>query len=471
VAGTFINYRRDDSAGYAGRLHEALERKLGHGRIFRDVDTLEPGQDFVGTITDRVRQCRVFLALIGRQWLEARDASGQRRIDATDDYVRLELAEALARTDLVVVPVLLEGATMPAARDLPEPIRALTYRHAISLRDESWDEDVERLARIIAKADRVEAPPAAAVHDRRSPARRVWIPVAAIALVVIALLVWRNGGDASPEPPGTADRTTGRVAATRERPVGSSGPTAGAIAIAVPRVAEVAHGTLIYSLLDAGVTPGAPANTLRLRFRVSNEGRYDANLWDSSFRLVVNQEVLTPTSGLNELVAGSSVKDAVVTFEVPQDARAATLRIVQGDQQGDLPLDLSSHGDGAAQAAPPELTATLVREPVVLVPGGLTLRSATARRFANVIRLSLPVIFRNEGRYDYASGGFTMRLATPDGLLLAPFLAPNEVVRAASTAAGTYVFDVPPDTQRVVLQASAEGTPREFPLDLTALPR
>ena len=89
---TFISYRRDDAAGYAGRLHEALERRLGEDQIFRDIDTLEPGLDFVDAIGTRLRECRVFLAIIGREWLDATDAAGHRRLEQSHDYVRLEIA-------------------------------------------------------------------------------------------------------------------------------------------------------------------------------------------------------------------------------------------------------------------------------------------------------------------------------------------------------------------------------------------
>src|SRR5215510_8475155 len=105
MALVFISYRRDDSAGYAGRLHESLERRLGSDHVFRDVDTLQPGQDFVDAINQRLRECQVFLAIIGREWLDARDATGRRRLDQENDYVRLEISVALNRSQLLVVPV------------------------------------------------------------------------------------------------------------------------------------------------------------------------------------------------------------------------------------------------------------------------------------------------------------------------------------------------------------------------------
>ena len=137
MAGTFISYRREDAAGYAGRLRESLERRLGAARVFRDVDTLRPGQDFVQAIESRLSDCAVMLAVIGREWTSARDLAGSRRLDDPYDFVRLEIGAALARPKVLVVPVLVEGATMPAPADLPENIRPLTRRHAVSVRDET----------------------------------------------------------------------------------------------------------------------------------------------------------------------------------------------------------------------------------------------------------------------------------------------------------------------------------------------
>ena len=76
MAGIFITYRRDDAAGYAGRLHESLERRLGGSQLFRDVDTLQPGQDFVKAIEARLGACQVMVVIIGREWLDARNAAG-----------------------------------------------------------------------------------------------------------------------------------------------------------------------------------------------------------------------------------------------------------------------------------------------------------------------------------------------------------------------------------------------------------
>jgi hypothetical protein len=210
VPDTFISYRREDSAGYAGRLRDSLERRLGSGRIFRDVDTLQPGQDFVRAIDERVRQCRVFLTLIGREWLDARDPAGHRRIDQEEDHVRLEIATALGRDDLLVVPVLVEGAPMPASRDLPASIRSLAFRHAISLRDETWDADVDRLAAVAGAEGGAGPSPARPMPGARpAPRARPGFASSAVlgtaAIVVALLLVFGRPGVDPASAPDTRD--------------------------------------------------------------------------------------------------------------------------------------------------------------------------------------------------------------------------------------------------------------------------
>lgn len=153
----FISYRRDDAAGYAGRLEEALERRLGPGSVFRDVLDIPPGADFVAAIRARLSGARVVLVLIGPRWAGG-DTPGGRRIDEEADFVRLEVALALD-SGTPVLPVLLPGATMPAEADLPPPLQPLARRHALSLSDAHWQADVARLAEAIALPRRRRAWP------------------------------------------------------------------------------------------------------------------------------------------------------------------------------------------------------------------------------------------------------------------------------------------------------------------------
>jgi hypothetical protein len=91
-----------------------------------------------------VGSCDVLIALIGRQWIAATDAEGRRRLDSANDFVRAEIAAALAH-GIRVVPVLIHGASMPRSEDLPEEIRELAWRNAIVLSDAHFAADVRLL--------------------------------------------------------------------------------------------------------------------------------------------------------------------------------------------------------------------------------------------------------------------------------------------------------------------------------------
>jgi hypothetical protein len=153
----FISYRRDDAAGYAGRLEEALERRLGRGSVFRDVLDITPGEDFVGAIRARLARAHSVLVLIGPRWAGT-DANGRRRIDDEQDFVRLEVSMALASGSRVV-PVLLPGASIPAEASLPEALKPLARRNAMTLDDTNWDADIDRLAASIGMPPRRAAWP------------------------------------------------------------------------------------------------------------------------------------------------------------------------------------------------------------------------------------------------------------------------------------------------------------------------
>jgi hypothetical protein len=108
----FISYRRDDSAGYAGRLYDRLAAHFEPENVFMDIDAIEPGLDFVEVIEQAVGSCDVLIALIGKQWLAIKDGQGRRRLENPEDFVRLEIKTALDR-NIRVIPALVGGAAMP----------------------------------------------------------------------------------------------------------------------------------------------------------------------------------------------------------------------------------------------------------------------------------------------------------------------------------------------------------------------
>lgn len=144
-----MSYRRSDSAGEAGRLSDDLVACFGRQSVFMDVETIQPGRDFRKAIQESVGGCQVLLAIIGPTWLETRDNAGDLRLNSEADYVRLEIATALHR-DISVIPVLVRGARMPNADELPESIRDLAYRNAVELTHARWKSDVQVMIRSIA---------------------------------------------------------------------------------------------------------------------------------------------------------------------------------------------------------------------------------------------------------------------------------------------------------------------------------
>ena len=143
----FISYRREDCTGYAGRIEDALERAFGVGTVFRDMRDIAAGESFADVIKSGLTSARVVLVLIGPRW-SGEGSDGTRRIDQQEDFVRLEVATALA-SECKVVPVLLSGAELPREEDLPESLRALTQRQALNLHEASWDADMARLIRAL----------------------------------------------------------------------------------------------------------------------------------------------------------------------------------------------------------------------------------------------------------------------------------------------------------------------------------
>ena len=144
----FISYRRDDSEGQAGRLLKDLAGHFGQDAVFMDVAGIAPGRDFRRVIDEHVATCGVLLAVIGKAWITAQDASGRRRLDDPADFVRLETASALKR-DIPVIPVLVHGAGMPEAGQLPPDLADLAYRNGVELSHARWDSDVQLLIKAL----------------------------------------------------------------------------------------------------------------------------------------------------------------------------------------------------------------------------------------------------------------------------------------------------------------------------------
>ena len=153
MSAIFISYRREDAEDSARALYESLLREFGKDRLFMDVEAIALGSDFRQAVEHSLSSCGAFLAVIGPTWLDLKadnDPSGKRRLDNPGDFVRQEVATALKKgATLPVIPVLVRGATMPTADQLPNDLKDLAFRNALTLSHLDWDGNVAKLVTAI----------------------------------------------------------------------------------------------------------------------------------------------------------------------------------------------------------------------------------------------------------------------------------------------------------------------------------
>ena len=146
AAKILISYRREDSAAYAGRIQDRLEREFERDLLFFDVDGIPLGLNFDKFLRGEVAKCGVLLAVIGRDWLDVRDHDGTRRLDNPIDFVRIEIATALQR-EIPIIPILLDGTRVPKADQLPDDLKELALRKGFDVRHVSFHADMDKLIR------------------------------------------------------------------------------------------------------------------------------------------------------------------------------------------------------------------------------------------------------------------------------------------------------------------------------------
>ena len=177
MAGIFVSYRRDDAADAAGRICDHLVDRFGE-QVFFDVDAVPPGVDFVQLLESKVVECDVLIAVIGPRWLTIQDHQGRPRLQNPGDFVRIEIAAALAR-NVAVIPVLVGGAEMPRADDLVDDLKLLARRQAFQLQPAAFRGQIELLVRGIVTSRKTRA---ASLNARAEQARDAGALSEAIAL-------------------------------------------------------------------------------------------------------------------------------------------------------------------------------------------------------------------------------------------------------------------------------------------------
>jgi Trypsin/TIR domain len=220
AAKIFISYRRADSGGTAGRVRDRLVRDFGQQNVFMDVDSIPGGVDFAADLSRQVAECRVFLAVIGPNWLVEKDETGARRLDNPDDLLSKEIAAALARDPSVisVIPVLIDDARMPKPDQLPDPIKPLARRNAVEVRNTQFARDADALA--------------ATVRDALGK-ERTWVDwrrVAAVvgasaALVLVSLVVYFWKSASRPPAVESSIASTSRAPAVESSVTNRRAPT------------------------------------------------------------------------------------------------------------------------------------------------------------------------------------------------------------------------------------------------------
>ncbi len=270
----------------------------------RDVTAMSSGADFMTGIDAALDSCDAVLAVIGPRWMTVAAPDGSPRLDEPDDYVRRELATALRR-DVPVVPVLVGGATLPLAAELPTELQPLAGRPAVTLRDDSWREDVAGLVDSL----RAETEP----HHHLSHAWRILVAVLVVAAVLlIALLVVRKVTDTSASPPGPcplANQPGATERTLRTDPEASVTSGAGAR----------------FTVLDAFVRPADPKEWLVLaRVRMTATGTKSADHTFYRYHTIVVGDTTYPLSCF-DLVAGEQAvspglnSEAEIGFYVKTD--------------------------------------------------------------------------------------------------------------------------------------------------------
>src|SRR5262249_52241206 len=146
----FISYRRQDSQNATGRIHDHLTVYFGPGIVFRDIDDIPIGSQFPELLETALANCKLTVAVICRDWLNANDERGKRRLDDPKDYVRQEIAFALMR--MPVIPVLVSHAAMPRSEELPDDLKKLaTVNEVYASLDHTFRESILLLAQRIQK--------------------------------------------------------------------------------------------------------------------------------------------------------------------------------------------------------------------------------------------------------------------------------------------------------------------------------
>lgn len=187
VGSIFLNYRRKQAEWPTLRLRDRLIEAFGPNRVFTDIDNIQPGQDFTKVLEAAVGSCRVLLAVIGQDWVNALDDGGRRRLEDPGDWVRVEIESALRRPKVLVIPVLIDGARMPRVEQLPGELAQLSMRQAVEITAAGFDVQVGTLITTLQKifdqpsVQQADAPEPTPAQASAPPFHTMPVPLSPVA--------------------------------------------------------------------------------------------------------------------------------------------------------------------------------------------------------------------------------------------------------------------------------------------------
>lgn len=218
----FISYRVSDTAGETGRLVDSLKQQFYDDQIFMDIDKIEPGVDFTEVISNSLSSCDVMLVVIGPGWLGPL-ANGSKRINSENDWVRLEVSKALER-GIRVVPVLVDGAELPSAEELPEDLHPLLKRQSYEISNKRWKYDTEQLIQFLQRsigiAPRYVRPNPVVNKPSSGTSPLVWVfagvGILALIIIIAALMFEEDKPTINPVQPQSVVNNLGEQAVVDE---------------------------------------------------------------------------------------------------------------------------------------------------------------------------------------------------------------------------------------------------------------
>ncbi len=330
----FISYRRTDSMAYTGRIYDRLVNAFGARQVFKDVEDIPPGEDFRSVLDKALTAADVVLIIIGPQWVMISDDEGKRRLNDPNDFVRIEVETALKRSDVLVVPILVNNAAMPSADSLPAGLKDLSFRNSVVVRnDPDFNPDINNLITAI---------------EKRVKGSGSQIPliagVIAVVLLIAALLVFVVLPALNPSTATATPTVQAALAATTAAPTVKPTDLPTTVPTDKPTVAPTTEPTVAATATTAVVEATAEATEA-----VSADDLTPTVLYPTGrlLQLLYNDSsfyVYNAGSGASATIAFSSLK-----FEALDAAGAALGISFNGSRWSTVAANLTAQGCGALE--------------------------------------------------------------------------------------------------------------------------